>query len=46
MIMNVETSVRVFGYPALAMTMLLPAGAGGAYLAIQVVRHDRTPKTR
>lgn len=46
MIMSVETPVRVFGYPALAMTMLLLAGAGAAYLAIQIVRHDRTPKTR
>lgn len=46
MIMRVETTVRIFGYPALAMFMLSLAGAGAAYLAIQVVRHDRTPKTR
>ncbi|MDP3717073.1 MAG: hypothetical protein Q8T13_04805 [Acidobacteriota bacterium] len=44
MIMRVETTARIFGYPALAMLML--AGAGAAYLAIQIVRHDRTPKTR
>lgn len=46
MIMRVETPVRIFGYPALAMLMLLLAGAGAAYLAIQIVRHDRTPKPR
>ncbi|MDP2054441.1 MAG: hypothetical protein Q8L75_12450 [Acidobacteriota bacterium] len=46
MIMRVETTARIFGYPALAMLMLLLAGAGAAYLAIQIVRHDRTPKTR
>ncbi|MDP2320827.1 MAG: hypothetical protein Q8O42_15990 [Acidobacteriota bacterium] len=46
MIMRVETTVRIFGYPALAMLMLLLAGAGAAYLAIQIVRRDRTPKTR
>ncbi len=46
MIMRVETTVRLFGYPALAMSMLMLAGAGATYLAVQIVRHDRTPKTR
>ena len=46
MIMRVDTPVRLFGYPALAMVMLMLAGAGAAYLAFQIVRHDRTPNTR
>jgi ubiquinone biosynthesis protein len=46
MIMRVDTAFRIFGYPALAMLMLLLAGAGAAYLAYQIVRHDRAPKHR
>jgi len=46
MIMQIDTPVRIFGYPALAMLMLLLAGAGATYLAVQIVRHDRAPKTR
>lgn len=46
MIIRVDTAYRIFGYPALAMLMLLLAGAGAAYLAFQIVRHDRAPKHR
>lgn len=46
MMMRIDTPIRIFGYPALAMLMLMLAGAGAAYLALQIVRHDRTPKTR
>jgi ubiquinone biosynthesis protein len=46
MIMRIDTAFRIFGYPALAMVMLVLAGAGAAYLAFQIVRHDRAPKHR
>lgn len=46
MMMRIDTPVRIFGYPALAMLMMMLAGAGAAYLAVQIVRHDRSPKTR
>lgn len=46
MIMRVDTPVRIFGYPALVMLMLMLAGGGAAYLALQIVRHDRAPKIR
>lgn len=46
MMMRIDTPVRIFGYPALAMLMLMMAGVGAAYLAVQIVRHDRTRKTR
>jgi hypothetical protein len=35
-----------FGYPALAMLMLALAGAGAGPLAVQIVLHDGTPRTR
>ena len=44
MMMRIDTPVGIFGYPALAMLMLMLAGA--AYLAVQIVRHDRAAKTR
>ena len=46
MTMRIDTPVRIFGYPALAMLMMMLAGAGAAYLAVLIVRHDRSPKTR
>ena len=46
MMMRIDSPVRIFGYPALAMLMMMLAGAGAAYLAVQIVRHDRTPNTR
>ena len=42
MIMRVETTFRIFGYPGLAMILFLLAGTGAAYLAVQIVRHDRS----
>lgn len=46
LIRPIDTPARLFGYPALAMLMLLSAGSGAAYLALQIVRHDKTPKAR
>ena len=46
MIMRIETSFRILGYPGLAMILFLMAGTGGAWLAFQIVMHDQTPKRR
>jgi ubiquinone biosynthesis protein len=46
MIMRVETTFRIFGYPGLAMILFLVAGTGGLWLAFNIVTHDRTQKHR
>jgi ubiquinone biosynthesis protein len=46
MIMRIETSFRILGYPGLAMILFLMAGTGGAWLAFQIVTHDQSPKRR
>ncbi len=46
MIMRVETSFRVFGYPGLAMILFLIAGAGALWLAFQILANDRAAKPR
>jgi predicted unusual protein kinase regulating ubiquinone biosynthesis (AarF/ABC1/UbiB family) len=46
MIMRVETSFRLFGYPGLAMLLFVVAGSGGLWLAFDIVRHDRASKHR
>ena len=40
-IMQVPTSVHLFGYPALAIVLFLAAATGGALLAVKIVTHDR-----
>jgi ubiquinone biosynthesis protein len=42
MVMRVDTSFRILGYPGFAMILFLLAGIGAGYLAIQIVRHDRS----
>jgi ubiquinone biosynthesis protein len=42
MVMRIETNFRILGYPGFAMILFLMAFAGAAYLAVQIVRHDRT----
>jgi predicted unusual protein kinase regulating ubiquinone biosynthesis (AarF/ABC1/UbiB family) len=42
MVMRIDTTFRILGYPAFAMILFLLAGAGAAYLAVQIVRHDRS----
>ena len=37
---------RVVGYPGLAMILFLVAGTGGAWLAFNIVTHDRARKQR
>jgi ubiquinone biosynthesis protein len=46
MIMRVETSFRILGYPGLAMILFLMAGTGGLWLAFNIITHDRAPKHR
>jgi predicted unusual protein kinase regulating ubiquinone biosynthesis (AarF/ABC1/UbiB family) len=40
MLMRVDTSFRILGYPGLAMVFFLAAACGGAWMAISIVRHD------
>ena len=46
LMMRIDTPIRIFGYPALAMSLLVLAGAGAGYLAVQILLHDRPPRTR
>jgi predicted unusual protein kinase regulating ubiquinone biosynthesis (AarF/ABC1/UbiB family) len=46
MVMRVDTSFRILGYSGFAMILFALAGIGTAYLAVQVLRHDRTAKRR
>lgn len=46
MIMRIETSFRLFGYPGLAMLLFLVAGTGALWLAIDIITHDRASKRR
>ena len=41
MLMRVETSFRIFGYPGLAMLLFLAAVVGGVMLLADVMMHDR-----
>ena len=40
LLMDVETSFRLFGYPGLAMLLFLAAAAGGATLAVVILAND------
>jgi ubiquinone biosynthesis protein len=42
MVMRIDSSFRILGYPGFAMILFLLAGAGAAYLALQIIRHDRS----
>ena len=42
MVMRIDTGFRILGYPGFAMLLFIFAGAGAAYLAIQIIRHDRS----
>ena len=46
MIMRIETSFTLFGYPGLAMILFIIAGVGGLWLAINIVTHDHVTKGR
>ena len=46
MLMRVETSFRLWGYPGLAMLFFLVAAGGAAWLAFNILTNDRAPRTR
>ena len=41
MLMRLETSFRLFGYPGFAMLFFLTAAAGGIWLAFTILSSDR-----
>lgn len=41
MMMNVETSFRILGYPAIAIILFLTAAVGGVALVLNILAHDR-----
>lgn len=46
MVMSIDTSFRIFGYSGFAMILFALAAAGTTWLAVQIVRHDRTVRRR
>jgi ubiquinone biosynthesis protein len=46
LLMRVETSFRVLGYPGLAMLCFLAAAAGGVWLLVNIFIHDRRTERR
>ena len=46
MLMRVETSFRILGYPGLAMLFFLGAAVGASWMAFTILRHDHTNSRR
>ncbi len=46
MMMQVQTSFRLFGYPGLAILFFLGAAIGASCMAFQILRHDHTNSRR
>jgi predicted unusual protein kinase regulating ubiquinone biosynthesis (AarF/ABC1/UbiB family) len=46
MLMQVETSFRLFGYPGLAMMFFLAAAGGGAWLAFSIITGDKPARPK
>jgi predicted unusual protein kinase regulating ubiquinone biosynthesis (AarF/ABC1/UbiB family) len=46
MLMRVETSFRLFGYPGFAMVFFVAAAGGGIWLAFNILTSDKAPKRR
>ena len=46
MLMRVETSFRIMGYPGLAILFFLAAAGGGAWMAYTILRNDHVSKQR
>lgn len=44
MLMRVETSFRIFGYPGLAMILFMLAAAAGFALALSILLYDEKPR--
>jgi phenylalanyl-tRNA synthetase beta subunit len=46
MVLRVDSTFRILGYPGLAMILFALAAIGTAYLAVEITRHDRTVRRR
>ena len=46
MLMQVETTFRIFGYPGLAMLFFLGAAVGGSLMVVQILRSDHNNSRR
>jgi len=46
MVMRIESSFRILGYPGFSMILFALAAIGTTYLAMQILRHDRTARRR
>ncbi|HLE62996.1 MAG TPA: hypothetical protein VI750_07650, partial [Pyrinomonadaceae bacterium] len=44
MLMSVETSFRILGYPGLAMILFILAAAAGFVLIVSITLYDEKPK--
>jgi ubiquinone biosynthesis protein len=44
MMMRVETSFRIIGYPGFAMILFILAAAAGVVLAFSIIFHDQSPR--
>jgi hypothetical protein len=44
LLMRVETTFRIFGYPGFAILFFLIASAGGLLLIVQILRSDKPSK--
>ena len=44
LLMRVDTSFRIFGYPGFAMLCFLGVGGGGLFIIIGILMHDRPSK--
>jgi predicted unusual protein kinase regulating ubiquinone biosynthesis (AarF/ABC1/UbiB family) len=44
LLMRVETSFRIFGYPGFGILFFLGVGGGGLFLIIRILMHDRPSK--
>jgi len=44
LLMRVETSFRIFGYPGFAILFFLAVGGGGIFLIIRILMNDRRSK--
>ena len=45
MLMQVRTTFTLFGYPGLAILLFIAAAAGGIWMAISILMHDRHKRT-
>ena len=46
MLMRVETTFRILGYPAIAMFFFLAAALSGLFLVFSILMHDRTARKK